>query len=234
MQSTQHFNPSFGMLEIKMEPGDKISSESGAMVGMDPSIVLETKARGGILSSLKRKVLGGESFFVNTFTCQKESGTLYLAPNISGSVQTHEMKGEPVYLQSGAYLASTGDITVDAKWGGAKTFFSREGLFVLQASGTGTLYFNSFGGIHKVELSNQSYIVDTGYLVGWTSGLQHQVTKVGGLKSFFFSGEGLVCRLSGTGTVWVQTRNPDGLAAFLHPFRRVEVRKKSSWIVAPC
>ena len=228
MQTTEHFNPSFGLLEIAMQPGETISAESGAMVGMDASIVLATKAKGGILSSLKRSILGGESFFVNTFTCQKDSGTLYLAPAASGSVATYEMKGEEIYLQQGAYLASTGDIQCNAKWGGAKTFFSREGLFVLQASGTGKLYFNSYGGIHRVDLNNQSYIVDTGYLVGWTGGLNYQVTRVGGLKSFFFSGEGLVCRLSGTGTIWVQTRNPDGLAAFLHPFRRVEVRKKSS------
>lgn len=63
MQSTQHFNPSFGMLEIEMSPGDKVHAESGAMVGKDPHIMLETKARGGVFKALKRSVLGGRELF---------------------------------------------------------------------------------------------------------------------------------------------------------------------------
>jgi len=227
MQAQEHFNPSFGMLEVKMQPGEKIFAESGAMVGKDPQITLETKARGGMLSSLKRKMLGGESFFVNTFSCAGEPGTLFLAPSISGSVCQHTLNNnEGIFIQSGSYLANDGNITIDTKWGGAKTFFSREGLFVLKATGAGTLFFNAYGGIHKVNLNNESYIVDTGYLVAWSDSLQYEVTKVGGLKSFFFSGEGLVCKMSGTGTVWIQTRKPESLAAFLHPFRRVQQKNK--------
>jgi uncharacterized protein (TIGR00266 family) len=225
MQTTQHFNPSYGLLEVLMQDGETIHVESGALVGKDSHIAMETEARGGIFKSLKRAVVGGESFFSNTFRCTGKTGTLYLAPATDGAIAEQNLPGGTMYLQRGAYLAHTGAIEMDTAWGGAKTFFSREGLFILKASGSGTIYFNSFGAIHRVDLKNQSYIVDTGYLVAWTEGLDYQVTKVGGLKSFFFSGEGLVCRMSGTGTVWIQTRAPDALAAFLHPFRRVEVRK---------
>lgn len=143
-------------------------------------------------------------------------------------MEEFELNNSSLFIQSGSYLADHGDVTVDSKWGGAKTFFSREGLFILKATGTGKVFFNSYGAIHRVDLSDESYIVDTGYLVAWTEGLQYQVTKVGGLKNFFFSGEGLVCKLTGTGSVWIQTRNPDALAAFLHPFRRVEKKSSSS------
>lgn len=228
MKSTKHFNPSFGMLELDLEPGEQVHAESGAMVGKDASIRLETKARGGILSSLKRSVLGGESFFVNTFHCENQPGTVYLAPGIDGSVEELDLTGNSIFIQRGSYLANTGDVQIDSKWGGAKTFFSREGLFVLKASGNGKVFFNSYGAIHRLDLNNSSYIVDTGYLVAWSDTLEYNVTKVGGLKSFIFSGEGLVCKMSGTGSVWIQTRNPDSLAAFLHPFRRVERRKRSS------
>jgi uncharacterized protein (TIGR00266 family) len=225
METKHHFNPSFGMIELALEPGESAAAETGALVAKDASITLTTKARGGILSSLKRAVLGGESFFVNTFTCAGAPGRLFLAPAADGSVAEHELRDEAIFLQSGAFLASTGAVEFDTKWGGAKTFFSREGLFVLRAHGTGKIFFNSFGAIHRVDLKNQSTIVDTGFLVAWSETLSYQVTKVGGLKNFFFSGEGLVCRLAGTGTVWIQTRSPDALAAFLHPFRRVETRR---------
>jgi uncharacterized protein (AIM24 family) len=57
--------------------------------------------------------------------------------------------------------------------------------------------------------------------VGFTAGLQYEVQKIGGLKSLFFSGEGLVCRFSGQGRLWISTRNPSGLVSFIQPFRRV-------------
>lgn len=226
MQNEVHFNPSFGMLELKMAKGDVVHAEAGAMVALEKGINMITKARGGILSSLKRSVLGGESFFVNEFKCEGEGGSLLLSPACDGAVSSFAVSSDQaLFIQSGGYLAHTGDLEIDSKWGGAKTFFSRKGLFVLKASGNGDVFFNSYGALHRVDLNNEGYIVDTGYLVAWTEGLDYKVTKIGGLKSFFFSGEGLVCHLRGTGSVWVQTRSPDALAAFLHPFRRVEKKK---------
>jgi uncharacterized protein (AIM24 family) len=58
-------------------------------------------------------------------------------------------------------------------------------------------------------------------MVAFSQGLKYEVQKLGGLKSLFFSGEGLVCKFSGQGRLWLQTRNPAALAAFLHPFRCV-------------
>jgi uncharacterized protein (AIM24 family) len=66
------------------------------------------------------------------------------------------------------------------------------------------------------------YICDTSHIVGFTGGLNYNVTKLGGLKSLFLSGEGLVCQFTGHGRLWISTRNPGGLASFLHPFRPVQ------------
>jgi hypothetical protein len=56
--------------------------------------------------------------------------------------------GQELFLQSGAYLASTTGVQLDTKWQGAKGFFSGEGLFLLRAYGQGRLWFSSYGGIH--------------------------------------------------------------------------------------
>jgi uncharacterized protein (AIM24 family) len=61
-------------------------------------------------------------------------------------------------------------------------------------------------------------------MVAFTSGLQYNVRKLGGLKSLFLSGEGLVCDFQGRGRLWLQTRNPGALATFLHPFRPVKAK----------
>jgi uncharacterized protein (TIGR00266 family) len=98
----------------------------------------------------------------------------------------------------------------------------------LRAYGQGYLWFSSYGGLHTIDIGQQytGYICDNTHMVGFTQGLNYSIRKVGGLKSLFLSGEGLVCEFQGQGRLWLQTRNPNSLAAFLHPFRRV--RKSSS------
>ena len=52
------------------------------MVAMTPGISVETGTQGGVVAALKRSVLGGESFFVNTFRADASAGgELILAPH---------------------------------------------------------------------------------------------------------------------------------------------------------
>lgn len=53
----------------------------------------------------------------------------------------------------------------------------------------------------------EKYIVDNGHLVAWnTKYILERVTS-GGIIAGFASGEGLVCKFTGPGTVYIQTRN---------------------------
>jgi len=58
-----------------------------------------------------------------------------------------ELSNQTFFVQSSSYLAGDGSLTVDTKWGGAKSFFAGEGLFVLQVQGQGLLLVSSFGAI---------------------------------------------------------------------------------------
>ncbi|VVB91702.1 Mitochondrial biogenesis AIM24 [uncultured archaeon] len=89
-----------------------------------------------------------------------------------------------------------------SKWGGTKSFFSREELFLLKMSGTGDAFISSFGAIHEVKMKGESFTIDTGHMVAFTEGLDYSVKRVGGLKSSIFSGEGLVAEFKGTGTLF--------------------------------
>ena len=62
------YKPSYALLKVKLSPGESITAEAGAMVGMSAAIEMETKAKGGVFGALKRSMLGGESFFMNTFS----------------------------------------------------------------------------------------------------------------------------------------------------------------------
>ncbi len=211
------YRPSYSLLKIKLRQGEAVSAEAGAMVSMSSSIEIKTAAKGGIFGALKRSVLGGESFFVNTFMAA-DSGEVTFAPTLPGDIHALELKGQSFYAQSGSYIASSPDIQVDTKWGGAKTFFSREGLFLLKMTGTGSVFLSSYGAIHEINLeASQKYIVDTGHMVAFAEGVGYSVKRVGGLKSTLFSGEGLVCELTGPGKIFIQTRSADAFLAWLIP-----------------
>jgi len=212
--------PDFSMLELSLESGEQVKAEAGAMVAMSQNMKIETKAKGGILGGLKRMV-AGESFFVNTFCAQDGPGTIKFAPSMPGDLDHLKLSGESWLMQSGAYVANSGDIEVNAKWGGFKSFFAGEGFILLKVSGTGDVWFASYGGLTRVDFTN-GYVVDTTHIVAFPEGQNYQVQPVGGLKATFLSGEGLVCRFSGAGTVYVQTRSGPPFAYWLHPFRRVE------------
>jgi uncharacterized protein (TIGR00266 family) len=221
----QH-RPDFAIVGVKLAQGQKVLAEPSAMATMDPSIELKAGMRGGFGKSLGR-LLGGESFIVNTFTAQSGPGEVTLAPATPGDVVHYRLSGNSLMLQRGSFLAHSEGIEVSGKWQGARGFFSGEGLVLLKAEGNGDLFFNSYGAILEVDVT-QGFLVDTGYVVAFEDTLQYKVTVLPGLrpgskvKSFLFGGEGLVCSFSGRGKVWVQTRTAAPFLRWVHPFRPVQ------------
>lgn len=217
MKTEVLYGPSYATAKLTLTAGESVRAEAGAMLAMSPDLAVETSTQGGVMKGLRRAVLGGESFFMNTFTAQAAGAELYLAPTLPGDVVAWPVNGT-LFVQSGAFLASSSGIEVDTKWGGGKTFFSREGLFMLRVAGQGELVLSSYGAIHAIDLQpGQSYTVDTGHLVAWSEAITYHVRKVGGWKSTLFSGEGLVCDLTGPGRIYLQTRSQDAFLSWLIP-----------------
>jgi len=188
------------------------------MMAMSPAVTIDTSTQGGILKGLKRSVLGGESFFMNTFTAQGPDAHVVFAPALPGDIVNWELDGRTVFLQSGSYLASSQAIDIDSKWGGSKTFFSREGLFMLKCAGTGNLLVSSYGAIATMDLADgETYVVDSGHMVGWDEGVRYEVHKAGSWKSTILGGEGLVVHLTGPGRIYIQTRSQDAFLDWLIP-----------------
>lgn len=218
MRTEISHSPSFAAAKVFLDQGESLRAEAGAMVAKTPSVDIETSTGGGLLKGLRRSVLGGESFFLNTFTATSGPGTVTLAPPLPGDVVEWPLSGQTVFLQSGSYLAAGGDIDVDSKWGGSRTFFSSEGLIMLKCHGTGSLLVSSYGAIEAVDLApGEAYTVDTGHMVGWSEGVSYAVRKVGGWKATMLSGEGLVVDLTGPGRIYLQTRSPEDLLGWLIP-----------------
>ena len=225
MRTTVEFDPSYAMLTVELGAGEGIKAEPGAMV-LQEGVEMQTGGGGGggvggLFGGLKR-MIGGESFFVNTFTGGAEGGIVGLAPSSPGDIGSFELQPERnLFIQSGAFLACTGNVQIDSKFQGFRGVFSGESLFFIRAystEGTGTVFYNSYGAIKEVEVhSGKELVVDTGHLVAFTEDVDYSIGKVGGMRSLIAGGEGLVMKFRGNGSVWIQTRNLASLADKLIP-----------------
>lgn len=215
--------PDYAFLTVQLPAETTLKVEASAMATMDSNLVMKTKMRGGL-----GRLLTSESIFINEFTAEGGPAEISIAPGSPGDLGHVYLNNETMYLQNSAYVASDMGVAVETKWQGlVKGFFSGESLFLIRCSGSGDLWFNTYGAMIEIDV-NGDYVVDTGNIVAFTDGLDYQITKVGGYKSLFFSGEGFVCRFSGQGKVWIQTRNSQAFASWLYPFRRVKKQTSSS------
>src|SRR4030042_5481797 len=211
------YQPSYTMANVRLSANEEIRAESGSMVSMGDGISIETKMQGGFFKALGRSILGGESFFINTFKASANGGEINFAPPLPGDMSCIDLN-KPMLVQSGSFVACEQTVDIDTKWGGAKTFFASEGLILLRATGSGKLLLSSFGAIHEVVLgAGEKHVVDTGHFVAFDEGIGFSVRRVGGLKSTFFSGEGLVVDITGPGRVLIQSRSTDSFLGWLIP-----------------
>ena len=215
--------PAYGFLILELQANQKVIVEAGAMAAMDSSITMKSKMRGGIAKSVGR-MFSGESLFLSEFTAEKGEGELYISPGVPGDIQHYYLTPKNgLIVQSSGFVACSETIEINTKLQGVKGFFSGESLFLLKATGNGDFWFSSYGAIVEINVSN-NYVVDTGYIVAFEDTLDYNVEIIDGLSfrnlaTSIFGGEGLVCRFSGQGKLWIQSRNLYPLLNFLHPFR---------------
>jgi len=145
-------------------------------------------------------------------------GELLLAPSALGDITNIRLTGEEQWsVGKDAFLAATQGVVKEYKRQGlGKAMFSGEGLFVYKISGIGIFWVTSLGAIIRKDLQDgEKYIVDNGHLVAWNTKYILERVASGGLVSNFSSGEGLVCKFTGPGTLFIQTRNPVAFGAWL-------------------
>jgi uncharacterized protein (TIGR00266 family) len=217
------------MAVVSLQRGEQIMAESGAMVSMSPSIRLQASMSGGGLLGAVKSAMGGESMFRTTFTAEDGPGDVVLAPAALGDIMGLELTGSRFFVQPGSYLAGDPELAIGVQ-GSMRGMISGEGLFLLTVQGSGLLLLSSFGAIHAKQLDRgEEYIVDTGHIVAFEASVDYRVEKatgksqgVGGfLKGMVqsaLSGEMLVCRYRGPGTIYLQTRQLPGFARQLIPF----------------
>lgn len=209
------------ILKAHLAAGDTLFCESNAMVAMDEALSLTGKAKGGLFSSLSRRLLNDESFFQQQVKAETAAGDVLLSPELAGDVKVLHVGPQRYCLADASYLASTEGVVMETKSQGlGKAIFSGTGMgikgfFVLEASGEGELAVSGFGSLRELEVTPEKpVLVNNGHLVAWDSALQYQAVLNTSHKGFFgkivqsvVTGAGIVLKFSGTGRVLVASRS---------------------------
>lgn len=216
MQTEIRHAPSFALIRLSLAGGEEVRVQAGAMAAHSGGVTLEAKMEGGLMKSLKRSVLGGESLFLSTYTAPGEGGWVEVSATLPGDAFAVEVTGE-YFLTRGAYLASTLGLELDTKWGGFGNLAGGEGGFLAHVTGTGTLVAGCYGAIDRRQLAaGETITVDSGHLVAFEQGVQMASRRAGkSLMGSFKSGENLVFDITGPGEVITQSRNPRDLEGWI-------------------
>ncbi|MCB9919782.1 MAG: TIGR00266 family protein [Planctomycetes bacterium] len=206
-------NPDYGEVVVALSPGEDLLVDSGSMSRMSVDLDVRATTMGGLFKALGRKLFAGESLLLGRYHSDR-GGIIALSPAVPGTVMHRELRGDSIFLTRGSFLACSAGIEIRTKFGGLKSLFSREGAFLIECSGSGQLFYNSFGAVEEHELDGE-LIVDTGHVVAWEPSLDYTIRGMGGLKQTMFSGEGLTMHFRGRGRLWLQTRTLPELAGWL-------------------
>lgn len=83
-------------------------------------------------------------------------------------------------------------------------------------SGEGVAFIACLGAVHCMQLQpGEEYMIDREHLLAWSATMASKLDTIGSHKTSMVSDEGSVCRFTGPGTVYVQTRNSHALAAYM-------------------
>jgi len=144
MQVETRHNPSFALARCMLAPNEPMRAESGAMSAMSPDVGIAAQMEGGVMRSLKRSVLGGESLFVTTYTAGPMGGWVDVAASLPGDLLTLPVyAGQDWNLSRGSWLANEHSVTIDTTWGGFGNLMGGEGGFLVRVTGPGDVLAQS-------------------------------------------------------------------------------------------
>jgi uncharacterized protein (TIGR00266 family) len=208
------------IVEVELDPGEKVIAEAGAMNYMEDDIGFEARMGDGskpdqglmgkLVDAAKRK-LTGESIFLTHFTNMgSDKRRVAFAAPYPGKIIALDMKQylNEIFCQKDAFLcAALGtevSIAFNRRLGAG--FFGGEGFILQKLFGDGMAFLHAGGTVIEKEIRGEALRIDTGCIVGFTKGIQYDIQRAGSLKSMFFAGEGLfLATLTGHGHVWLQS-----------------------------
>ena len=213
------------VLEVKLEPGQKVISQGGELSWMSSSVQIATATAGagnsGVLGVLKRAVAGG-TIFMSEYTAQS-TGVVAFATKLPGQILAIKVDPQNEYLVSRhGFMASTSGVTLNIgfqqKLGVG--VFSGNGFILQRIGGTGTAWIELSGEMVTYDLAaGEQMLVHPGHIGLFEASVTIDITMVKGIKNMLFGADTLfLAKLTGPGKVHLQSLTLPGMAHALAPY----------------
>jgi uncharacterized protein (TIGR00266 family) len=214
-------SPSAASVIMNLAQDQAIYDNKGALNYCDSTVKVETKT-GGILQGIARALVTTESMFMTYYTgTQSDRKTVIsFASPLPGDIIGVRKPGEMFTMSSYNFVAATVNIKLNVKtrfrniFGGGPIFINEA---VNSSNMDGMVWLAAYGGIEHLHIpSGTSLKVDHGLFVVARSEFNYNITTIGGLKSFVFSGEGFAMHFHGPCDIYIQSRNINHFLHFLN------------------
>jgi uncharacterized protein (TIGR00266 family) len=214
------------VLELTLNPGDKIVSEAGEMSWMSQTIQMltttQTAGAKGVMGVLKRAVAGG-GIFMTEFTAENAPGQVAFATKMPGEILDVQVQpGSELMIQRSGFLCATDgvELTIGFKKKLGAGIFGGEGFILQKLGGSCQAWIELDGEVRILDLQPGEVLrVNPGHVGMFQAEMAFDVQMVPGIKKKLFGGEGLfLATLTGPGRVWLQTLPIANLAHSLMPY----------------
>ena len=222
------FGDMFPAVELTLEKGESIYTQSGGMTWMTDRITMDTNMRGGLKKGIGR-MFSGESLFMATYTADAQDSRITIASTFPGRIICLPLTpGKEYICQKSSFLCAEPGVELSAyvTKGIGAGLFGGEGFVLQKVSGNGLVFLEMDGSVRQVKLGpGEKLKVDTGNVALFESTVNYSVETVKGFKNVLFGGEGLfLTTLTGPGHAWLQTISVEGVAKRIAPY----IQTKSS------
>jgi uncharacterized protein (TIGR00266 family) len=203
-------------VDVHLEPGESVYTESGGMAWMKGSIEMNTNTRGGLLKGLGRK-LSGESLFMTSYKAEGGPGMVTFTPEAPGRILVFELEaGQSLICQRDAFMTAEESVDMEMHFRrrlGAG-FFGGEGFILQKLTGPGTVFLEIAGDVRDYALeAGERMDVDPGHIACYEPTVDYDIRSVKGITNALFAGEGLfLATMRGPGKVWLQSMPIPNLA----------------------
>lgn len=210
----------FPLIDIKLEPSEKVYIQRGSMVYHSPSIKLNTKVNasgsgiGKLVRAIGRSISSGESFWITEAQAHKELGHLAIAPGLPGEVLPLNLGEKQYRINDGMFLAMdcSASYSMKKQTLGRALLSGTGGFFVMTTSGDGVILCNAYGSIKKIDLNDDEITIDNNHVVAWSTDLKYDIHFESGFVQSIGTGEGVVNTFKGTGEIYIQSLNLETFA----------------------
>ena len=209
------------VLELNMQPNDKVFAESGELSWMSMAIQMQTSTsaggqQGGFLGALGRAVAGG-TFFMTEYTAVGGPGLLAFSAKLPGQILPLEIgPGQGYMVHRHGFMCATPGVqfSIGFQQRLGAGVFGGTGFRMQRLVGQGTAWVELHGEVVVYDLQPGNTLrVHPGQVGMYQESVQFNITTVPGIQNMFFGGSGLfLAALTGPGRVWLMSMSMQHLA----------------------